>query len=121
VSLRTDSKKLHQILLNLLANAVKFTERGSVTMRITVDQNDLVVEVGDTGIGIPSEHLVHIFDAFWQVEQRATRSFGGSGLGLSVSQHLARLLGGEVTVRSAVGVGSTFTLRVPNAIAADPA
>jgi signal transduction histidine kinase len=118
VTLRTDSRKVHQILLNLLANAVKFTERGSVTLRASVEDNDLVVEVTDTGIGIPSEHLTHIFDAFWQVEQRATRAFGGSGLGLSVSQHLARLLGGEVTVRSEVGVGSTFTLRVPNATAA---
>ena len=114
LSLRTDARMLHQILLNLLSNAVKFTERGSVTLRVNVEEDHLRFDVEDTGIGIPEEHLAHVFDAFWQVEQRATRPFGGSGLGLTVSQHLARLLGGDISVQSTLGVGTTFSLRLPN-------
>jgi signal transduction histidine kinase len=71
--------------------------------------------VADTGIGIPPAHLEHVFDAFWQVEQAASRRVGGTGLGLSVTRRLARLLGGDVTVESTPGQGSTFSVRLPRA------
>jgi len=110
---RTDSRKVRQILVNLLSNAVKFTERGSITLRARTEDNWIIIDVEDTGIGIPAEHLEHIFDAFWQVERTTTRTTGGTGLGLSVSRSIARQLGGEVTVESTVGKGSRFTVRLP--------
>ena len=113
----TDPRKLRQILLNLLSNAVKFTDAGAVALRVGAEDGatgPLVFEVADTGIGIPAEHLEHIFDPFWQVEQKSTtRRVGGTGLGLSVVRRLAQLLGGDVTVRSEADRGSTFTVQVP--------
>jgi signal transduction histidine kinase len=111
--LRTDSGKLRQMLVNLLGNAVKFTEHGEVTVRAFVDGDNVVFEVRDTGIGIEPGHLANIFDPFWQVEQHTTRKAGGSGLGLAVTRNLATLLGGTVTVTSKVGVGSTFRITLP--------
>jgi signal transduction histidine kinase len=113
--LRTDVLKLRQILVNLLTNAVKFTDHGSVTLSARADGDDVVFSVADTGIGIPPAHLEHVFDAFWQVEQAASRRVGGTGLGLSVTRRLARLLGGDVTVESTAGQGSTFSVRLPRA------
>jgi signal transduction histidine kinase len=111
--LTTDAGKLRQMLLNLLANAVKFTVRGGVTVR-AFEQNDWVVfEVQDTGIGIKPDDLRHIFDSFWQVNQNTTRLAGGSGLGLSVTRRLAQLLGGDIAVESAPDVGSTFRITLP--------
>jgi len=111
--LRTDAGKLRQMLVNLLSNAVKFTTRGDIVVSAFVHGHTVVFEVRDTGIGIDREDLEHIFDAFWQVEQTATRRIGGSGLGLSVTRRLAQLLGGEVTVRSEPYVGSTFRVELP--------
>jgi PAS domain S-box-containing protein len=111
--LQTDILKLRQILVNLLTNAVKFTDRGAVTLAACVEGDDLVFSVRDTGIGIPAAHTERVFDAFWQVEQAASRRVGGTGLGLSVTRRLARLLGGDVTVESVQGEGSTFTVRLP--------
>lgn len=112
IRLRTDSGKLRQILLNLLGNAVKFTEKGGV--RFSVRQLEGVVEfaVTDTGPGIPAENLERIFERFWQAGQSSSRLVAGAGLGLTVSRHLAELLGGELTVESKPGVGSTFRLRI---------
>jgi signal transduction histidine kinase len=111
--LRTDVGKLRQMLLNLLSNAVKFTNRGEVVVTIS-DRGDAVAfAVKDSGIGIDREDLVHVFDPFWQVEQTTTRKIGGSGLGLSVTQRLARLLGGDVEAASTPFVGSTFTIVLP--------
>ncbi|HET7459354.1 MAG TPA: ATP-binding protein [Gemmatimonadaceae bacterium] len=120
MAMQTDPRKLRQILLNLLSNAVKFTDAGSVTLRVapTAAGDTMVFEVADTGIGIPAEHLDHIFDPFWQVEQKATRRVGGTGLGLSVVRRLAQLLGGDVMVRSEAERGSVFTVVVPRARAA---
>jgi signal transduction histidine kinase len=109
----TDQGKARQILVNLLSNALKFTERGQVAMRAVPDDGYVRFEVRDTGIGIAPEHLDRIFEEFWQVEQPTTRRAGGSGLGLSVSRRLAALLGGALSVESRVGEGSTFTLRLP--------
>jgi signal transduction histidine kinase len=113
--LRTDGGKLRQMLVNLLSNAVKFTTRGYIVVRAFSRDDVVVFEVRDTGIGIDREDLEHIFDAFWQVEQTTTRKIGGSGLGLSVTRRLARMLGGDVTVHSEPFVGSTFRIELPAA------
>ncbi|HUF65121.1 MAG TPA: HAMP domain-containing sensor histidine kinase [Gemmatimonadaceae bacterium] len=114
--MRTDSGKLRQILVNLLSNAVKFTSQGGITVTSAVDAGELEVGVADTGVGIAEEHLDRIFEPFWQVEQKATRRVGGTGLGLTVTRRLARLLGGDVTVESAVGEGTVFTATIPGVI-----
>jgi PAS domain S-box-containing protein len=112
---KTDVLKLRQILVNLLTNAVKFTDKGAVTLSARGEKDAVVFSVKDTGIGIPQAHLEHVFDAFWQVEQAASRRVGGTGLGLSVTRRLARLLGGDVSVESTPGQGSTFRVRLPRA------
>ena len=109
----TDGGKVRQILLNLLTNAIKFTDDGEIVIRSRLDGEKVMVSVTDTGIGIAAENLDRIFDPFWQVEQRSTRKVGGTGLGLSVSRSLARLVGGDVSVESELGKGSTFTLTLP--------
>ena len=111
----TDPGKLRQILINLAGNAVKFTDRGMVTLHAWVDaaEDAVVFSVADSGVGIAPEHLERIFDPFWQVSQhRSAQRPAGTGLGLSVTRRLARLLGGDVSVASTPGVGSTFTVRV---------
>jgi PAS domain S-box-containing protein len=112
-TLHTDVGKLRQVILNLLTNAAKFTDQGTVGLSVEVCGDELVIAVSDTGIGIASEELEAIFEAFRQVEQGTTRRAGGTGLGLSVSRQLAGLLGGELSVESRAGQGSTFTLRLP--------
>jgi PAS domain S-box-containing protein len=113
IVVESDPGKLRQAVLNLLSNAVKFTGRGSVTLRAVEDRDAVVFEVSDTGIGIAAEHLKRIFEPFWQVEASTTRTAPGTGLGLAVTRRLVNLLGGEVSVQSAVGEGSTFTIRLP--------
>jgi PAS domain S-box-containing protein len=109
----TDATKLRQILLNLLSNAVKFTDQGSVELEARVTDRHVEFMVQDTGVGIAPEHQQRVFDSFWQVDQSATRKEGGTGIGLSVSRKLARLLGGDIVVRSAIREGTTFTLILP--------
>lgn len=99
--------------MNLAGNAVKYTEQGEVTMHADVRGGALIVSVSATGPGIPEENFEKIFDPFWQVENSAACRVGGTGLGLSVARKLARLLGGDVTVSSQLGEGTTFTLRLP--------
>ncbi|MEO7964975.1 MAG: ATP-binding protein, partial [Gemmatimonadaceae bacterium] len=109
----SDPLRLKHILVNLLGNAVRFTDRGSVALQVHRSADALTFEVSDTGMGISSEDLERIFEPFWQVEQRSTRKVGGSGLGLTVAQRTAKLLGGDIDVKSAPGQGSVFTLRLP--------
>jgi signal transduction histidine kinase len=109
----TDGSKLRQILLNLLSNAVKFSDSGEIRIRSRLDGDMVEISVTDTGIGIAEENLERIFDPFWQVEQRSTRKVGGTGLGLSVSRTLARLIGGDIRVESEIGKGSSFILTLP--------
>jgi signal transduction histidine kinase len=109
----TDPAKVKQVLLNLLNNASKFTDAGSVVLAVQREQDDVVFRVTDTGPGIASEHLELIFEPFTQIDQSTTRQKGGAGLGLPVSRRLAHLLGGQLLVESVPGDGSTFTLRLP--------
>jgi PAS domain S-box-containing protein len=113
LELWADPVKLRQILLNLLTNAIKFTDAGSVELESRQLDDCVEIMVRDTGIGIAPGNQDRIFDAFWQVEQKSTRKVGGAGLGLSVSRRLARLMHGDLTVQSKLGEGSTFTLRLP--------
>jgi signal transduction histidine kinase len=116
-TIKTDRTKVHQILANLLSNACKFTHEGRVelTVRLAVADARRWVEfsVFDTGIGISPETLERLFAPFTQADSSTTRKYGGTGLGLAISRHYARMLGGDITVRSTVGEGSTFTLRLP--------
>jgi PAS domain S-box-containing protein len=111
--LTTDQDKVKQILMNLLSNAVKFTTEGAITITARHYDGEITIAVTDTGIGIPTEALEHIFAEFRQVDSSTTRQYGGTGLGLSISRRLAQLLGGDITVQSAFGVGSTFTMTLP--------
>jgi signal transduction histidine kinase len=113
LTLQSDPIRLHQILLNLGGNAIKFTPQGRVTLEAACTGDEVTFAVHDTGIGIPEEALEIIFDEFRQADGSITREYGGTGLGLSVSRHLARLLGGDIAVVSRAGEGSTFTLRLP--------
>ncbi len=113
VRMTSDIDKARQILVNLLGNAVKFTDTGTVTLRMTRSTRSIRVEVSDTGIGIPEEELPRLFRPFAQVDTGLTRRHGGTGLGLYISRRLATMLGGHIEVTSAVNVGSTFTVVLP--------
>jgi PAS domain S-box-containing protein len=109
----TDAGKVRQILVNLLFNAVQFTAEGEIEISLECAPDAGRIRVRDTGIGIAPEHQSKVFDAFWQVRQSSTREVGGTGLGLTVAQRVAQLLSGDITVESALGQGSTFTLHLP--------
>ena len=115
--IRTDPTRLRQCLLNLINNAIKFTEQGHVYVNVSLHQIDdkpfIRFDVEDTGIGIPEDKQAAVFESFTQVDGSSTRKFGGTGLGLTITKQLAGLLGGEVTVASEVGKGSVFSLTIP--------
>ena len=114
-TIETDKMRLDQILRNLLSNAIKFTERGAVQLVVREGVSPGIIQfvVKDTGIGIPLNKQKSVFEAFQQADGSTRRKFGGTGLGLSISRELAKLLGGEITLKSEVGEGSVFTLTVP--------
>jgi signal transduction histidine kinase len=114
-----DLQRLRQVLINLVGNAIKFTDAGSVTIEVDAPDGGagVGIRVTDTGIGIEEETLPLIFDEFYQAKGELTRRHGGSGLGLAISQQLAEMMGGRIAVRSTVGEGSVFTLELPRAAA----
>ena len=108
--------RLHQILLNLLSNACKFTKEGEVALRVrrVADGRDWVeLSVSDTGIGMTAEQHAKLFEEFAQADKTTAQRFGGTGLGLAITRKLARMMGGDVTVASEPGKGSVFTVRLP--------
>lgn len=111
--LQTDREKLKQIVLNLLSNAAKFTEQGRITIKARPGDGVLHLAVADTGIGIPPQALAHIFEEFRQADMSTTRRYGGTGLGLAIVKKFCGLLGGDITVESVPGKGSTFTVTIP--------
>jgi len=112
-AIRSDEDKVHQILLNILSNAVKFTERGKITVTVSASDDLISFAVSDTGVGIPEDDQARIFDEFRQVDGSSTRRYEGAGLGLAISQKQAGILGGWITVQSRPGEGSVFTLILP--------
>jgi signal transduction histidine kinase len=114
VELDTDADKACQILVNLCGNAIKYTEQGEVRLEVRAEEERVVFEVRDTGIGIAPGDLPHIFDRFWRSDHATTRSFGGMGIGLAAAREFSRLLGGDVEVESELGRGSTFRAWLPH-------
>jgi signal transduction histidine kinase/CheY-like chemotaxis protein len=124
-TMRADLTKVRQALFNLLSNACKFTERGTITLAVTREplagRPGLRFDVHDTGIGMTPEQLARLFEAFTQADAATTRKYGGTGLGLALSRRLCQMMGGDVTVESQHGRGSTFTIRLPAEVAESPA
>ncbi|TQS42121.1 CHASE3 domain-containing protein [Cryptosporangium phraense] len=114
-----DVTRIRQILVNLLGNAVKFTERGEISVTVTGTDGALDFVVRDTGIGIPADRMDRLFREFSQVDASTTREYGGTGLGLAISRRLAGAMGGDIRVESTVGVGTAFTFRAPLSACAD--
>ncbi len=113
---RADREKLQQVLVNLLTNAIKYTEPGGeIHVACATDVASVSIAVIDTGIGIPQDKLMSIFEPFVQVDAGTTRSNEGVGLGLAISRDLARGMGGDIAVESKVGIGSTFVLTLQRA------
>ncbi len=112
--IRTDPTRLRQVLINLIGNAIKFTEKGSVVLSIFLkNENALTFAIRDTGIGISNDQQERLFKPFSQGDSSVTRTYGGSGLGLAISKRLTTMMGGEITLESELGVGSTFTVSIP--------
>lgn len=116
-TMRTDVTRVRQVLFNLLSNACKFTTGGTITLEVeretTEETSWMLFRVRDTGIGMTSEQIGKLFQEFSQADARTARQYGGTGLGLARTQHFCRMMGGDVRVQSAVGQGSTFTVRLP--------
>ena len=118
-SMDTDLTKLRQTLFNLLSNASKFTENGIITVSVRREGGQILFSVADSGIGMTAGQMDKLFQAFQQADASTTRKFGGTGLGLAISRSFCRMMGGDITVESVLGQGSTFTVRLP-AAAIDP-
>jgi signal transduction histidine kinase len=110
---RVDPLRFRQVVVNLLANALKFTEAGSVTISTRRRARQLELRVADTGIGIPPDQIDRVFDEFTQVDNSPTRTHGGTGLGLPLTRRLVELMGGTVVLESAVGQGTTAVVLLP--------
>ena len=107
--------KLRQILFNLLSNATKFTHNGTIKLEVkSVDNNSRIqFVVSDTGIGIESDHIDHLFDPFTQADSSTTRKFGGTGLGLNITHHFCKILDGDISVTSKLREGTSFSVDLP--------
>jgi len=114
VTVLGDEVRLIQVIMNLIDNAVTYTNTGGkVTLEVVVKYNNAYLMVRDTGIGIAKEHLDHIFERFYRVDQARSRAAGGTGLGLAITEWIVRAHGGRITVESEVGQGTTFTIVLP--------
>ena len=118
-SVTTDQRRLEQVILNLMTNAVKFTEQGQVKLSCRQEQGDYLITVEDSGIGIKEEELAQLFQPFHQLDSGLSRKREGTGLGLTISKKLIQMLGGSITVTSVWGVGSTFSIRFPQTTGGD--
>jgi signal transduction histidine kinase len=118
--MRADQMRLRQALLNLMSNANKFTERGTITVGARQGQEDgrdwVTISVADTGIGMTPEQVGKLFQEFSQADASTTRKYGGTGLGLAISKRFCQMMGGDITVGSEPGRGSTFTIRLPRIV-----
>jgi two-component system phosphate regulon sensor histidine kinase PhoR len=112
-SIRGDTFKFEQIFINLVDNAIKYTENGAITIRLSLRDSSVVLEVGDTGIGISEQQVSRIFERFYTVDKSRSRRMGGTGLGLSIVKHIVNLHGGTINVTSTLGKGTTFTIIIP--------
>lgn len=123
-TMRADVTKVRQSLLNLLSNASKFTENGTVTLSVHRERQDsddwIAFEVADTGVGMTPQQLHHVFEEFAQADASTTRKYGGTGLGLPISRRFCQLMGGDILAKSEAGVGSTFTIMLPANVDARP-
>jgi len=108
-----DKNKVYQILINIIENALKFTEKGSITVIFSITDDKICIEVMDTGVGISEEYIKDIFKKFTQVDGTTTRKYGGAGLGLALTSKLIKLLNGEIDVKSKLDIGTTFTVKIP--------
>lgn len=111
--MRTDSMRLSQVLLNLISNACKFTHNGTITIRVNTNKNHALFSVQDTGVGMTHEQLKKVFNEFQQADSSVAGSYGGTGLGLSISKQLVEMMGGDISVLSEPGKGTTFTANLP--------
>jgi signal transduction histidine kinase len=116
-TMRADLTKVRQALFNVLSNACKFTQQGTITLVVTRQAEDgaewISFRVSDTGIGMPLAQMAKLFQAFSQAEASTARQFGGTGLGLAITKQFCQMMGGDITVESEVGKGSTFAIRLP--------
>jgi len=123
-TMRADLSKVRQSLFNLLSNACKFTERGRITLTVSRTSDSLssadwiTFRISDTGIGITPEQMAKLFQPFTQADASTTRQYGGAGLGLAITKRFCQMMGGDITIDSEVGKGSTFTIRLPTQITA---
>ncbi len=111
--LQADPGQMEGLLINLIDNAVKYTEKGSVTVRLSAREAQMLIEVEDTGPGIGAEHLPHVFERFYVVDKSRSKKLGGTGLGLSIVKHIVLAHKGSVSVKSRVGQGTTFSVLLP--------
>ena len=105
-----NSDHFKQLMINLITNAIKYTDKGTVTIKAAILKDDYMLSVQDTGIGIPEESISHIFERFYRVDKSRSRKSGGTGLGLSIVKHIVQLYGAQISVTSKQGEGTTFTL-----------
>ncbi|OQX03836.1 MAG: hypothetical protein BWK80_54835, partial [Desulfobacteraceae bacterium IS3] len=116
-SIYADQTKVRQVLFNLLSNASKFTEKGTITLEVRRSETQMIFQVRDTGIGMTPEQLGRLFQAFSQAEDSTAKKYGGTGLGLVISRKFCQMMGGDITVESEPGQGSVFTVQLPFSVA----
>jgi two-component system phosphate regulon sensor histidine kinase PhoR len=114
ITVKADSFQLEQIFINLIDNAIKYTQKGGIVITVKQDKKYTTISIEDTGIGIPKENLTRIFERFYVVNKSRSRSLGGTGLGLSIVKHIVLLHNGKIDVESTLGKGTKFTISLPN-------